>query len=67
MHKRTSSGLPRSTSLGLENPEAVMSAVESRYTQESTGSDYARSNEQLAEDQIRKPRLDEGLAFREAI
>jgi len=38
-----------------------------RYTQESTSSDYVRSHEQLAEDQTRKPTLDEGVAFREKI
>ncbi len=38
-----------------------------RYTQESSSSDYARSKEQLADGQLRKPNLDEGLALREKI
>lgn len=65
---RGQSGLMRLRGRGLiDCEEACEAAQDSRYTQESTSSEYVRSKAQLAEDSIRKPRLDEGIAFREKI
>jgi len=65
---RGQSGLMRSRTRGpYDCKETCEAAMDSRYTQESTSSEYVRSKDQLAEDSIRKPRLGEGLAFREKI
>lgn len=47
--------------------EAIESLVDERYTQEHASSEYVRSHEELEAAKIRKPRLDEGIAFREKI
>jgi hypothetical protein len=52
---------------GCGKCEGCIAAKDPRYTQESTSSEYVRSNEELAEDKIRDPKLSEGIAFREKI
>lgn len=47
--------------------EACEAAVDPRYTQESSSSEYVRSNEQLAKGKKRNARLDEGVSFVEKI
>jgi hypothetical protein len=64
---RGQSGLWATSNPFFECEEACEAAEDSRYTQESTSSDYVRSNEELADDQIRQPRLSEGVSFREKI
>ena len=67
MHK-TSTGIPVGVSpFDWEDAEALAAAEDSRYTQLTGYGDHARSHSTMAESQIRKPRLGEGLAFREKI
>jgi len=66
---RTSSGIMRPDSYPVEvgYMDEEMNPEDSRYTQHKSYGDRARTPEQLEADQIRKPRLHEGLAFREKI
>jgi hypothetical protein len=57
---RGQSGLWATSNPFFECEEACEAAEDSRYTQESTSSE-------LADDQIRQPRLSEGVSFREKI
>jgi hypothetical protein len=64
---RGKSGIMNTNYRGCTRKEACEAVRDARYTQESTSSEYVRTNDQLQRDKIRNASLGEGVAFVEKI